>query len=103
MMTCLTRENRSQADEEVCPATLSGSATWKGGREGGPGKDFIMTHVTGGEEAASSPPAGAAAVPALGGGLALGNSPPPCKSIAASRNADPLERLLCLRSVKVKA
>lgn len=36
------------------------------GREGGQGKDFVMTHVTGGEEAASSPPARAAAVPALG-------------------------------------
>lgn len=62
-----------------------------------------MTHVAGGEEAASSPPALAAAFPALGRGLALGNDPPPCKSIVAPRNADPLERLLCLRSVEAKA
>ena len=52
-----------------------------------------MTHVAGGEEAASSTPALAAAFPALGRGLALGNDPPPCKSIVASRNADPLESL----------
>lgn len=72
------------------------------GREGGQGKD-LMTHVPGGEEAASSLCALAAAVSAPGGGLPLGSSPPPCKAISGPRNADPLERLLCLRSERGKA
>ena len=61
-----------------------------------------MTHTAAGEEAASSPPALAAAFPALGRGLALGNGPHPCKSVVAPRNADPLERLLCVKSAKAK-